>query len=165
MMKLLLLRHAEAEPRDGYPDDDTRPLTKDGSKVQKRVAKALERMGWSPDRMVTSPRVRAHQTAVITAEVLELGDRLQESDALGKGYSPANVLELLKGFGPDETVICVGHEPDLSELAGMLLGPGKGPKIDFKKSAVMGIGFDGEPAFGAGTLLFFYRPKDLLALL
>jgi phosphohistidine phosphatase SixA len=45
------------------------------------------------------------------------------------------VLELLKGFGPEETVMLVGHEPDLSELAGALLGPGEGPKIDFKKKA------------------------------
>jgi phosphohistidine phosphatase len=164
-MKVILVRHAEAEPRGNYPDDGARPLTKNGIKVQKQVAKALARMGISPDRIVTSPLVRANQTAAITAEAVGLQGSLQESDALGNDYSPEGVLELLKGFGPEETVMLVGHEPDFSELAGALLGPGEGPKIDFKKSAVLGIGFDGSPEFGAGTLLFFYRPKDLLALL
>jgi phosphohistidine phosphatase len=165
-MKLILLRHAEAENRDPYrfPDDAARPLTKVGAKVQKRTAGALERIGVSPDRIVTSPLVRARQTADITAAELGLVDRLEESAALGADYSVANVLDMLRRFAPEETILCVGHEPDLSELAGALLGPGEGPHIAFKKSAVLGIGFEGEPGPGEGTLLFFYRPKDLLAL-
>jgi phosphohistidine phosphatase SixA len=69
-MKVILVRHAEAEPRGNYPDDGARPLTKNGVKVQKQVAKALARMGTSPDRIVTSPLVRANQTAMITAEAM-----------------------------------------------------------------------------------------------
>ena len=165
-MKLILLRHAEAEERDSarFPDDGLRPLTREGVKVQTAVAKALKRMGLVPDRIVTSPLVRARQTADITAKVLSLEQRLEESDALGGGYSVENVLRLLEGFGSNETVMLVGHEPDLSGLAAALLGPGEGPDIRFKKSAVLGLELDGKPEAGGAALLFFYRPKDLLAL-
>lgn len=163
-MRLILLRHAEAEERDSarFPDDGLRPLTREGIKVQTAVAKALKRMGLVPDRIVTSPLVRAKQTADITARILSLEQRLEESDALGEGFSVANVLRLLEG-SDKETVMLVGHEPDLSGLAGALLGPGEGPDIRFKKSAVLGLEFDGKPEPGGAALLFFYRPKDLLA--
>ena len=165
-MKLILLRHAAAEPRDQvrFPDDDLRPLTPEGIRIQKKVTKALGRMRLRPDRIVTSPRVRARETAAITAEGLGLADRLTLSEVLGADYSVTAVLALLRGFGPDETVLCVGHEPDFSELAGTLLGPAEGPAIAFKKSGVLGISFDDAPVPGAGMLLFFYRPKDLAAL-
>lgn len=165
-MKLILMRHAEAEEYDPlrYPDDSLRPLNKDGVKTQGKVAKALKRMGLKPARIFTSPRLRARQTAEITAELFGLQTVLVESPALGKEYSVTAVLKLLAGCGAEETVLCVGHEPDLSELGGALLSPGHNLGIKFVKSGVMGVRFDGPPKPGTATLIYFYRPQDLLVL-
>lgn len=165
-MKLILMRHAEAGEFDPlrYPDDSLRPLSKDGVKIQHKVAKALKRIGLKPARIFTSPRLRARQTAEITAETLGLQMVLMESPALGKEYSVKTVLKLLAGCGAEETVLCVGHEPDLSELCGALLSPGHSLSIKFVKSGVMGVKFDGPPKPGTATLIYFYRPQDLLVL-
>jgi phosphohistidine phosphatase len=166
-MRLLLMRHAAAAKPNAkkYPDDDERPLTKTGRKTHSKASKALKRMGWRFSRIVSSPRVRAWETAHITAAVLNQKKRVEPNDALGNAYSPTAVLDMLEEFAEDSDLLLVGHEPDLSELAGVLLGPDAGPDIDFVKSGVLGIGFEGRPRVGDGTLLFFYRPDDLIALL
>ena len=165
-VELILMRHAEAEPLDPavYPDDAARPLTRHGRDVQRKVSKALKRLECKPDWILASPRVRARQTAEITAEVLAPRQGMRQQDALGGGYSVANALKMLLDFQEARCVLCVGHEPDLSELAGALLGPGRGPSIRFKKSAVLGLGFRAYVARGGAYLCYFYRPKDLLAL-
>lgn len=166
-MKLLLMRHADADAVNpwAYPDDDLRPLSELGTSVQQDMARALKRLNIMPDRIITSPRVRTLQTAQITAKVLSLEHALAESDVLGRGYSVAAVLKLLAAVPAQETVLCVGHEPDLHELSGALLGMASGPGIKFPKSGIMRIDFYSFPKAGAGSLRFFYRPRDLLALL
>jgi len=165
-MNLILLRHAQAEKSDMklYSDDDLRPLTEVGIKRQRKVAKAIHAMGLRPDRIISSPRLRARQTAEVTASILGRKDRLEFHNALGAGYSPTAVLEMISAFAPCETVMLVGHEPDLSVIAGLLLGPNAGPIIKFRKSALLGLYFSHVPQPGGGTLEFFYRPDDLLAL-
>lgn len=166
-MKLILMRHAEAEPGDAlhHPEDALRPLTAEGAKTQKKVVQALKRMGVMPQRIFTSPRLRARQTAEITAQVLGLSDVLEESGALGDDYSAQGVLALLRDYTDKETILCVGHEPDLSELAGALLCSTHALHIKFVKGGVLGLRFEGEAGSGRGTLCYFYRPRDLCALL
>lgn len=163
-MLLILMRHAEAEKASlrRYPDDDLRPLSSTGKKTQRAMAKALKRMKIKPGRILTSPHLRARQTAEITAKVLGLAKMVSEDTALGGRYSLKAALALLMRCKPGDTVLCVGHEPDLSELAKALLGADFAMKFD--KSAVMGIEFNRRAARGAGTLLYFYRPQDLLHL-
>jgi phosphohistidine phosphatase len=165
-MELMLLRHAQAEKHDPerYSDDDQRPLTDAGIKRQRKVAKALGAMGLAPDRIVASPRVRARQTAEVTAEVLGLKEAVELSDTLGARYSPSAVLDMLATFDPNAVVMLVGHEPDLSVMAGLLLGPDSGPTIKFRKGAVLGLYFPRQPQPGEGTLEYFYRAGDLVAL-
>lgn len=163
-MLLILMRHAEAG-KSGlrrYSDDDLRPLSSTGKKTQRAMTRALKRMKIKPDRILTSPRLRARQTAEITAKGLGLAKMVSEDAALGDRYSLKAALTLLTRCKPDGTVLCIGHEPDLSELAKALLGADFPMKFD--KSAVMGIGFNRRAARGAGTLLYFYRPQDLLRL-
>jgi phosphohistidine phosphatase SixA len=92
-------------------------------------------------------------------------EKLTLSRALGQGYSLEAVLEMLAVFNPDDTILCVGHDPDLCELAAALLGMAEAYGIKFPKSGIMGIEFPADPAPGAGVLRFFYRPEDLVALL
>ncbi len=156
-MKLILIRHGLAGEYDPqrYPDDRLRPLTDDGRTLHRAVAEAMKRAGLAFDRLITSPLVRARQTAEITAEVYGLG-KPEQSDALGDGYSVRAVIELTRRFSADETVALVGHEPDLSSLTSTLLGGGS---VDFPKSGVLGLDFDRHPAPGEATLLFFLRPE------
>ncbi len=163
-MLLILMRHAEAgKAARCHPDDDLRPLSSSGKKTQRALAKALKRMKVKPDRILTSPRLRARQTAEITAKVMGLTGMVSEDAALGGRYSLKAALTLLTRCKPDEVIVCVGHEPDLNELARALLGADFPMKFD--KSAVMGIEFNRRAARGAGTLLYFYRPQDLLRLI
>jgi phosphohistidine phosphatase len=121
-------------------------------------------MGRVPNHIVASPRLRARQTAEVTAEVLGLKESVELSDALGGRYSPSAVLDMLAAFDPKEMVMLVGHEPDLSVMAGLLLGPNSGPVVKFRKGAVLGLRFPRQPQPGEGTLEYLYQPDDLIAL-
>ncbi|HWQ94579.1 MAG TPA: histidine phosphatase family protein [Gammaproteobacteria bacterium] len=165
-MKLILMRHAEAEESDllRYKDDALRPLTRNGVETQRILARGLKRMGLAPDRIVTSPKLRARQTAEITAKALGLEDVLTENPGLGEAYSLKAALILLAECQVHETLLWVGHEPDLSELASALLAR-QGFNLKFVKSGVLGIKFSGGARLGMGSLIYFYRPQDVLALL
>lgn len=159
------MRHADAEPLDArYAGDDLRPLTRLGEDVQRKVAIGLKKMGVIPRHILTSPRLRTVQTAVITAEVLGLRDRVTQSHALGQGYSVEAVLQALAEFAPEDTVLCVGHEPDLRELSSAMLGM-RGATIKLPRSGFIGIEFRDQVSRTQGQLKFFYRPQELLALL
>jgi phosphohistidine phosphatase len=165
-MYLILMRHAQAEPTDPkhHREDAERPLTHAGRKIQKKVAIALKRMEYHPHCILTSPRLRARQTAEITAQVLGLQSALKLDAVLADEYSPAALVRLLRSFG-DKTTICIGHEPDLSRFAGLLLGPETGPRIRLETSGILIIHFDGAIDIGRGTLISFYRAEDLLRFL
>ncbi|MEO5573937.1 MAG: histidine phosphatase family protein [Gammaproteobacteria bacterium] len=165
-MKLLLMRHADAGSVDPihYPNDDLRPLSEVGNRVQEDLARIFKRMDIQPDHILTSPRLRTLQTATVTAKGLGLEERLMQTDALGKDYSVTAVVTLLATFNEAETMLCVGHEPDLRELSSALLGLKSGMGIKFPKSGLMRIDFRAFAKVGAGHLHFFYRPHDLLAL-
>lgn len=166
-MKLLLMRHADANSIDpvNYPNDDLRPLSELGFQVQKDLARIFKRMKLQPDHILTSPRLRTLQTAMLTAKGLGLEHRLMQTNALGKDYSVAAVLNLLNNYDEAETLLCVGHEPDLHELSSALLGITSSVGVKFPKSGIMRIDFRASVKIGAGSLRFFYRPQDLLALL
>jgi len=165
-MIVLLMRHAKADSRswDQYPDDGLRPLTEAGRKEHERLCTLMARMGISPDHIVTSPLVRARQTAEIAARALGYGGTIDEADVLGDSFSIGGVVTLLKSYPSEATVVCVGHEPDMSTLGAAFLSVHVDVSIEFKKSAVLGIGFPGHAAPGTGSLLYFFRPKLLLRL-
>ena len=164
-MKLILMRHAEAAPSDNvcYPDDAQRPLTVKGGKTQQKVAQALKQKGILPTHIFVSPRLRARQTADITAQVLGLGHVVEEREELDGGYALAAVIALLRTFEGERCVLCVGHEPDMSGWAAGLLSPAQASHIHFVQSAVLGLEFAGAVSEGNGVLNYFYRPQDLLA--
>lgn len=164
-MQLILMRHAEAEDGERYADDSLRPLTARGRKVQTHMAQALRRMEYVPDRIIASPRLRAVQTAEICADVWNLKHALTQHDALGANYSADAALAMLCEHDADATLLCVGHDPDLRQFAGALLGMTNFSNVKFPKSAALGLEFRAQPQLGAGVLRFFYRPRDLLALL
>jgi phosphohistidine phosphatase len=161
-MLLLLVRHAHAGDRDSskWPDDTLRPITDKGRKAQTKVAKALGERGMVPELVLTSPWLRAAQTAEIIQQELSLPT--PPAPCLALAADP-EVGALDAALGPprakDAVVALVGHSPWIEELVGLLLtGAAHGLTVDFPKSGVMGIEAD-RIGPRAGTLRFFLRPK------
>jgi phosphohistidine phosphatase len=159
-MQLLLIRHADAGERnpDQWPDDRLRPLTSEGRKSHRKVAKRLRRHGLVPSVLLTSPWLRAWQTAEETAEVTG-GPAPVASEALAKEPDIGAIAAAIGRQPPDALVALVGHEPWLSELASLLLADdAERVAIDLPKSGV--IGLEAEIIGGGSAVLeFFWRPK------
>jgi phosphohistidine phosphatase len=111
-MRLVLIRHAEAAPGD---PDELRVLTHNGREQARRLGDHLRAEGIVPDAILSSPLLRARETAE------ELGFGVPEaSDALAPGATAEGVRAAAAGCG--ETVIVVGHQPDCGRIAAVLEG-------------------------------------------
>jgi phosphohistidine phosphatase len=162
-MLLLIIRHADAGERDParWPDDTQRPLSDKGRKVHRRVSRALKRLDLVPELVLTSPWVRAAQTADILAEELGLQGRPVPVTALADSPELSRLADDLGSPGRETIVAMVGHSPWLEELGAILLGgSATGVRIDFPKSGVLGIDL-AELDPGTGELRFLLRPKML----
>lgn len=160
-MLLLLIRHAHAGDHDPnqWPDDRDRPLTDKGRKTHRRVSRLLGKLDLVPGLVLTSPWIRAAQTAAIVVETLALPEPPVPCDALATEPDLTRLAEFTSAAAPGSTVAMVGHSPWMEELASMLLaGSPTGVDIDFPKSGVIGIELD-QLAQGAGQLQLFLRPK------
>ncbi len=165
-MEVILIRHAKAETRDpnSWPDDDQRPLTAEGRAEQRAAARAMKKMGIKFDFLVTSPLLRARETADLVAKGYRWAEAPQVAEELGHEYSVGAVVKLLAKFPPDSAVALVGHEPDFSDLTGALVSKNCDVSIAFKKSGVVGVEFDGPAEAGKGTLLYHLKPSHLRKL-
>jgi phosphohistidine phosphatase len=160
---LYLIRHGlAAEPGDEYPDDAKRPLTSEGLSRLRREAKGLQALGVSFDQVLTSPLVRARQTAEVFAQAQDEKVPFAQLDALAPGGTPAQVLHALAEYARRRSIALVGHEPNMGELAAKLLGT-RTP-LPFKKGAVCCIEFDALPPAKPGALAWFATPKMLRKL-
>ena len=127
-MRLLIVRHAEAAP--GNPDE-LRPLTPGGRAQARALGDRLREQGLEPDAVVSSPLLRARETA----NALGLGEPAVD-ERLAPGASPDDVRDAALGRG--ETVLVVGHQPDCGRAAATLAG---GPEPDFLKRRRAGWGY------------------------
>jgi len=159
-MQLLLIRHADAGERDPalWPDDTLRPLSEKGRKRHRRVARRLRRRGLVPTLLLSSPWLRAWQTAVITTELTKAPAPLA-NPALAEDPDLARFAAAIGPQPPEAVIGLVGHEPWLGELASLLLtGDAHRVAIDLPKSGVLGLAAE-EVAPGAARLTFMWRPK------
>lgn len=158
-MKLLLVRHAIALDRDTPGvSDDLRPLTEDGVTRFKKTARSLGVLV-TADLVLTSPLLRAKQTAEILARQW-MSVATHESQPLGNG-SRLHFERALARLPKTAVVAAVGHEPWLSEWTAAWLGASRGETFAFKKGGAALIEFEGEAAEGVGSLVFFVPPKVL----
>jgi phosphohistidine phosphatase len=135
-----LLRHAEAE--DGSPDAE-RPLTGKGREQARWAGEALARMGVEIDACLSSPKVRAAETARIACEPLEVEVQLEPRLA-GGPFDPEQL-----GAGLGDEVLLVGHDPDFS----MAVHGMTGAQVRLKKGGLAGV--------EKGELKVLLRPKEL----
>jgi phosphohistidine phosphatase len=160
-MQLLIIRHADAGERDPdrWPDDTMRPLSARGEKRHKRVARRLRRRGLVPTLLLSSPWLRAWQTAAITADVTGSPAPVA-CEALAETPDLARIAVAVGQPGDDAIVALVGHEPWTGELASLLLtGDIHQLATDFPKSGVMGLEL-AELGGGSAVMQFFIRPKQ-----
>src|SRR5262245_32577571 len=166
-MTVYLLRHAIAEERDAlkYPDDDARPLTPDGIEKMRSAAEGIARSIDPPDVILSSPLVRAMQTAKLAAAALGCKDRIETSELLRPGAT-ADVLRPLlsaRATAGAQQVMLVGHEPDLGEIASELIGS-SGAAVEFKKGSLCAIQLEEKQIDHPGVLLWHLAPKHLRAI-
>jgi phosphohistidine phosphatase len=163
-MELLILRHAIAFPRDTkrWPDDDQRPLTAEGVKRARRAAGGLKRLTQRPALVLTSPLVRARDTAVIFTQAAHW-PKAEECGALSPRGSLEGVLEALRRQGGKaDCVAVVGHQPHLGRLLALCLrGDARAEAFELKKSAVVCVRFEGPPRAGQGMLTALFPPSAL----
>jgi len=166
-MKLFILRHGIAVEHGtpGYEHDSERPLTPEGRRKTRLIGRALAGLGVKPDVILTSPLVRAHQTADIVATVLRSKKRLQISRPLASGGDPKRLIaEINRRHGRADSIMLVGHEPDLSALASLLLtGTADGVPLELKKGGVCVLETAGLQAGRCATLLWLAPPKLFLS--
>jgi phosphohistidine phosphatase len=118
---LHLLRHADAgDPARWNKPDAERPLSDLGQRQADRLAAHLSAIGFKADAILSSPKVRAVQTAEPLAKALGL--RVRIDDALAGSLSIGQLEDLLTGAGGPRNPILVGHDPDFSDLLAGLIG-------------------------------------------
>jgi phosphohistidine phosphatase len=166
-MELYLIRHGIAGDRDPlkYPNDEERPLTDKGRTKTQQVAQRLYEIGLRFDLMLTSPLVRAAQTAEILQKA-GLSDRLEEFAALapdGDLHDWVNWWLESRYNKENSCLALVGHQPDLGNWAEILVWGDSKEKLLLKKAGVIGLLLpDKETPIGNSELFLLTSPKWLL---
>jgi phosphohistidine phosphatase len=167
MPSLYLIRHGIAEERGDYEDDTQRPLTDEGRKKTKQVAKRLYDLGLRFDLLQTSPLVRAQQTTDIFTDLF--ATPVQQSLELAPEGNFETWLSWVTQWLSDHpqpakaSLGIIGHEPDLTSWAEMLIwGEVKGGLV-LKKAGIIGLSLpETQPWTNNGVLFLLIPPKLLI---
>ncbi len=138
-MNLYVLRHGIAvDPgTPGFEKDADRTLTPEGERKLRFVAKAMQAMELTFDRIISSPYLRAWQTATAIAASYKKGPKVELEKVLTPEGTTVQVIEMLRRLKPaPDNVLVVGHEPGLSALVSMLVGCRSGSAVVFKKGGL-----------------------------
>jgi phosphohistidine phosphatase len=166
-MMIYLMRHGLAvEPGSpGFRTDADRALTHKGRRQLRKIAGVMAEMELEFDLILSSPFVRARQTAEIVARALKLKKNLKFSNALAVDGDPALLLRQLERMKPmPENLLLVGHEPGLSQLMSILLTGNTRMKIDFKKSGLCKLEINKLKLGACATLVWLLTPSQLKLL-
>jgi phosphohistidine phosphatase len=157
-LELYLLRHAIAEDRSVTGKDADRRLTAEGIDKLRKVLKLARDAGVQPVLILSSPYLRAKQTAEIAAEVLKYDGDIEESAAFTPDSPPQAAWTDLRGRKGYESILVAGHEPLLSATASWMLGSSR-IMVDFRKSALVRIDFESVGPEPRGILRWMITPK------
>ncbi len=163
-MDLWIMRHGAAVSRDdpNGPPDPQRPLTEEGMDKTRAAAQGLVALGLRPERILSSPYVRARQTAELASQVLGAGLAAVEStDALLGGSAPRELFEVLAEQDA-QAVLCCGHAPHLDQVIAYALRAAD-TVTRLKKAGAAHLALDGlGPPLG--VLAGLYPPRVLRTL-
>ena len=150
-MRLYLLRHADAE--DLRITDAARELTAKGKRQAETVGACCQRLNLRPDVLLASPYRRTVQTAEAVAGALA-GVSVKTDDFLKSGMEPEGAFAGLQAYGWAESVLLVGHQPDIGLLAAALLGINDAGGMSVGKATLIGLEVSRFAPY-AGSLEFF----------
>ena len=156
-VEIFFLRHAHAgNPATWSGPDDRRPLSGKGEKQAERLGRFLASVGFRPDALITSPKIRAARTAEIVAAALEVEVRVD--DRLGGPLDLVAIEAILFDAGEPVRPVLVGHDPDFSELVAALCGV---EDLRMRKGALARVDAIRPLEPASGTLRWLV-PPDLL---
>lgn len=159
---LFLMRHGIAEDAGPGVSDAERALTTAGGRKVARSAVGLRRLGARPEIILTSPLLRARQTAERLQQFIGHKPPIEIYQPLTPGHDPEEVLHELVAYRGLREIVLVGHQPDLGELASYLVsGTTTAVSFDVKKGSVIAIQVGTLPPRAPGLLCGFLTSKQL----
>jgi phosphohistidine phosphatase len=161
-MELVFLRHGLVADREEWKGtDEDRPLTTEGVDRIKEVVRGLRALKVRPDVILSSPLLRARETAEIAKKGLITDAKVELADELTSSAAPDQLIARLADLAEKPVVLCVGHEPHISTTISAMVSGKTAASFDVKKAGVCCIRFTGIPKAGAGTMLWLLPPKFL----
>jgi phosphohistidine phosphatase len=162
--ELYLIRHGIAADRGTYDRDEDRPLIDTGIRKTQQVAQRLQSLGLSFERVLTSPLVRAQQTAELLRQA-GLSNRLEVFAPLAPGGGLPDALTWLAAWQQSHQgrLALVGHEPDLSQWAAQLVTGAPTDRWILKKAGIIGLKLPAaSSALGGSELFLLVSPRFFL---
>jgi len=162
-MNLYILRHGIAVDHGaaGFENDDERPLTGKGERKLWAIAEAMKALEISFDLILSSPLVRARQTAEIVADALKCRKRMEITDTLAPQESAKPLIEYLRDQGAVDDVVLVGHEPFLSRLIASLISGNSDTSVLLKKGGFCKLSTDDLKHGKCAILEWLLTPKQM----
>lgn len=157
-MEIYFLRHAEAQEKKEGMNDEERPLTSFGASTISNVAKSLTRNIDSFDLILTSPLLRARQTADIMGNIFHNKERIKESQNLLVGTEPSRLLDEIKKHKKLKRLLIVGHQPHLGICVSYLTGESE-DRADIKKGGCALVKME-DFKRAKGKLIWIKTPSD-----
>lgn len=165
-MNLYIVRHAIAVPRGtpGYDDDGQRPLTDKGRKKMEKIVEGIHQLDVTLDVILSSPYVRARDTAKILAKEFNMKDKLAFSDHLIPPGDYENLIDEIREKYDVDNLALVGHEPMLSGLISWLTAGNTAMMVTFKKGGIACLIADRLYEEHRATLLWLLTPAIMVEL-
>ncbi len=162
-MRLYIVRHAIATPR-GIPgtEDDNRSLTEKGIEKMRKAARGLNALGYIPDFILCSPLLRARQTGDILISAFAKKVEMKLTPNLAPAAHRRDLYREIAGFwGKVDSLMLVGHQPSLGEIAGEIVWGTADRWIDLKKGGACAIDVNSVRGIPGGRLLSLLTPLIL----
>jgi phosphohistidine phosphatase len=157
-MQLYFLRHGEAGAQEHWKGKDAeRPLSKEGASRMEKEAEAIARLQLTLDAILTSPLLRALQTAQIVAKKMRLEEAIVVEERLAPGFGAAELQRIIAEYRPMRGLLLVGHEPDFSQAISACIGGGR---VECKKGSLIRVDID-ESSPQMATLVWLLPPRVL----
>jgi phosphohistidine phosphatase len=156
-MEIYILRHGIAEDHNAGGDPQ-RALTEEGRRKLRRVLDRASKAKAAPSLILSSPYVRARQTAEMAALILRCARKIVETEVLVPEGSPTDLWEEIRARRQEIAILIAGHEPMLSSTIAWLLGS-PAIHVDMKKGAIARIDVDHFGPKPQGVLRWLLTPR------
>jgi len=163
MLELFIIRHGLAgDPFEDIAMDNERPLTKKGKEKMKEIAKGMRKMKMHFDIVLTSPLLRARETAEIINAYCGKNEGPMETELLAPGASYKSLIKFLNTHKDADRIAIVGHEPFLSGFASYCLSNHENSFICLKKGGALMLEIEKALKPGNCTLAWLMEPKHII---